>query len=96
MAGHMSFRHGRHTAATVQECGMPTPSAQDTRIANCSATNRPNTRSVSTCSDKDISVRGGGRGQIRTNGPIKAVRLEPQMDFQAAQGTKWVFRVSFL
>lgn len=63
MAGRVSCGHGSHTAATVQERGVPTPRATDTRAANCSAMNRPNTRSVSTCSDKDISVRGKGGGK---------------------------------
>lgn len=58
----------------------------------------PTPGSASTCSDKGISVRGEGegRGQTRTSSLRKASMFGPQLDFQASQGTEWVFRVSFL
>lgn len=75
---------------------MLTPRSRNARVANCPSTSCPTTRSVLACSDTDVSVSGEGKGEIRTNDPLKALRLGPQLDFQAGQGIEWVFRVSFL
>lgn len=84
--------HRSCAAATARTRGAHTQGVRH-QGANCSATNHPSTRSVSTCSGRD--QRNRGRGQIRTRSPTQAVGLGPQLEFQAAQGTEWVFRVSF-
>lgn len=77
---------------------MPTPRARGTQLLSLDP---PLHQEVLRLALTKVSVQGGGgregeRGQTRTNSLRKASMFGPQLDFQASQGTEWVFRVSFL
>lgn len=73
---------------------MPAPRARDTRLLSLDPPQHQEVLQLAL--QQRYQRKGEGRGQTRTNGPTKAVMFGPQLDFQASQGTEWVFRVSFL
>lgn len=73
---------------------MPTPRARDTRLLSLDPPQHQEVLQLAL--QQRYQCKGEGRGQTRTNGPTKAVMFGPQLDFQASQGTEWVFGVSFL